>query len=1052
MRALSFFVAAIFLVTGLLFAGTTGKVTGSVVDSRTGEPLPSVNVTIVGTTLGASTNVEGYFTILNVPPGKYRVQATLVGYKLSSAIDVRVDIDQTTTQNFRMTEEAIAGEEVIVIAARPVVQRDVSASRANIEIKDVDKLPVTSVVGAVGLQAGVQGLVIRGGTIDQTAFMVDGLVLRDERTNNPYTGISLSTVQDIQVQTGGFNAEYGNIRSGMVNVVTREGGRSSYSFNMTGRYSPARPKHFGPSIYDKNGYWIRPYVDDAVAWTGTGKNYEPGVWDKWTRDQYPYFEGWNSVAQKSLQDPDPTKHLTPNAAQQVFLWEYRKKAEIKDPDWDVDAGFGGPVPFAEDLGNLRFFAGYRQSRSYYLIPLSRSSFDEQNAQIKLTTDLSGGMKLQLSGLWGRQEGTNDNNAGNPGIFTSPASIASVLNRISYIDGRIFGEAYWAPSQVLLNLIGAKFTHNVNPNVFYEVTLQRYQQKTETNPGRLRDTSPIMTFGNGYTVDEAPFGWQPAPSTGITGLRMGVGMSNSRDTSSVTTYTGRFDMTAQLDRYNQVKSGVEVNYTDNWVRSASVDVFLPSGRFRTFWHNYPIRGAVYLQDKLEFEGMVANIGVRVDYLNPNGDWFVNYNPYDPAFTGALSPGIDTLLAKEKVKPLLNVSPRLGISFPISENSKLYFNYGHFRQIPDPRNLFLLRRYLDNNQVTNVADPTAPLPKTVAYELGYEHSLFDEYLIRVAGYYKDIVNETQQVEYVNSSGTIDYLVYTENRYRDIRGFEITMSKNRGNWFQGFANYTYDVRTTGYFGRPIYYQSAQDQARDERANIYQEKPIPQPYARVNLDFFTPREFGPDVGGIYLLGDWRVNFIGSWSSGFYFTWTGGANIPGIQNNVQWRDSYNVDMRISKNFQIGKMGFQLFADVSNLLNTKYLTTYGFFDGADYNSYMSSLHLPADISSAIGTLYIPGDDRPGDSRAEGVAYQPIVPVARYSDLSIPINQQARPFYYVKETGKYYQLSGATWSEVDSGSLQKVMDDKAYIDMPNQETFSFLNPRRIFFGLRLTYDL
>ena len=331
--------AALILVTSLVFAGTTGKIAGVARDAQTGEPLPSVNVVIEGTMLGAATNPDGYFVILNIPPGRYKVVASLVGYKTASAVNVRVDIDQTTDLNLRLTEETIAGEEVTVVATRPIVQRDVAASRANIEIQDIEKLPVTSVTSVVTLQAGIQGgLVIRGSSSDQAAFVVDGMTMRDERTNQPFTGISISSIQDVQVQTGGFNAEYGNLRSGVVNVVTREGGTAAYSFNFIGRYSPAGPKHFGPSIYDRNSYWIRPFVDDAVCWNGTTASLGPdglSAWDKWTQAQYADFEGWNSISQKLLADSDPTNNLTPQGAQKLWLWEHRRQAEIKDPDWDL---------------------------------------------------------------------------------------------------------------------------------------------------------------------------------------------------------------------------------------------------------------------------------------------------------------------------------------------------------------------------------------------------------------------------------------------------------------------------------------------------------------------------------------------------------------------------------------------------------------------------------------------------------------------------------------------------------------------------------------------
>ena len=164
--------------------------------------------------------------------------------------------------------------------------------------------------------------------------------MRDERTNLPYTGIALSSIEDVQVQTGGFNAEYGNLRSGVVNVITKEGSKSNYSISFNGRYANPRPKHFGPSIYDKNSYWIRPYLDPAVCWTGT----QNGAWDATTQQQYAQFQGWNAVSQATMKDPNPANHLTPTAAQQVFLWEYRKQAEINIPDYDFDAGLGGPVP------------------------------------------------------------------------------------------------------------------------------------------------------------------------------------------------------------------------------------------------------------------------------------------------------------------------------------------------------------------------------------------------------------------------------------------------------------------------------------------------------------------------------------------------------------------------------------------------------------------------------------------------------------------------------------------------------------------------------------
>ena len=756
---------------------------------------------------------------------------------------------------------------------------------------------------------------------------------------------------------------------------------------------------------------LRPFIDPAVAWTGTNN----GNWDAFTQNQYaPFIDGWIGISQKSLSDDDPTNDVTPEQAQQIFLWQHRRITEIQKADYEVDGSFGGPVPFGQSLGNLRFFASYRQTENQYVVPLSTDGVKDWVGQLKITSDIGEGKKLMVQGLLSQVTGTNDNNAGNAGIFRSPESIGAVMNRVSYINARIFAPDYWAPSTIDYTSFGAKFTNVINPTTLYEVTLSSFRSDYSTNPGRMRDTSRIYNIG-GILLDEAPFGFWENPTTGINGLRMSVGFSNSRDSSIVSVYSAKVDFQSQIDKFNNIKAGIELNYTNNIVNYGSVDLFLPSGRSRSTWSNFPIRGALYVQDKLEFEGMVANVGVRLDYSDPQGSWY-EYDPYNRAFSSKFSLGIDTLLAKVSVEKQLDVSPRVGISFPITIDSKLYFNYGHFRQLPTPENLFLLRRFSDNNAVTRIADPNLPLPRTIAYELGYEQNIYDEFLLRIAGYYKDVSLQSRLVDYISRDNTVDYSRTEPNNYQDVRGFELTLTKNRGNWVQGFLNYTYDVRTAGNFGFGTYYESPSLQRNYEAVTTsnYQEKPIPRPYANANIDLFTPSDFGPETGGLNLLGDWRASFVASWYSGYYFTWVGGGSIPGIVNNVQWKDNWNVDLRISKTFRLMGVDLQIFADVSNLFNYKYMTTYGFVDASDYTSYMKSLHLPEGVfDPRFGYTNIPGDDRPGDYR----------------------------------TGPY-----VPWDENASESQKdEWRENKSYIDMPNQEFFTFLNPRDVYWGLKLSID-
>lgn len=1048
-----------------LFGGTTGKITGTVTDSRSGDKLPTANVVIDGTRIGASANFDGYYVILNVPPGTYRLSASLLGYKASTVIDVRVEIDQTTEVNFALAEEAVAGEEVLIVATRPVVQKDIAASRTNITAAEVENLPVSSVASAVSLQAGVQEegegqFRVRGGELDQTVFMLNGHSLRDARDNTPYTGISITSIEDVQVQSGGFTAEYGNVRSGLVNVVTKEGA-GGYSFSFFGRYSPVRQKYFGAGPNDPDSYWIRPFVDDAVAWTGTTN----GAWDQYTAKQYASFQGgWIGVSQGTLANNDPADpstyrdDLTPEAAQRLFLFQHRKQAAITNSDFNADMSFGGPVPFASTLlGNLRFFASYRQSRSMYLIPLSDDAYRDYNGQIKFTSDIAPGMKLNVEGLLSRSTGTNDNNAGNPGLLISPASIADLNDQVSYIDARIFSYDYWAPTRVDRNMVAVKLSHVINQRMFYTASIHRFESQYRTGHAATRDTTRRYLFGNSYYVDEAPYGY-PSPFgvtlSGIGGnMNMNLGWSTSRDTSTVSTLNFRFDMTGQLDRYNEVKAGAEFIYTDNDVNYASIDPRLLRNATRSKWHTFPKQGALYLQDKLEFEGMSATIGLRLDYSHAGGGWFALSNLWDPVLGSSSSAEVLDSIRTQSTERKITLSPRLGVSFPITEDSKVFFNYGHFRSLPTPDDLFLIRYSEFDGTVTRLSDPNAPLPRTIQYELGYEQNLLDQFLIRVAGYYKDVTNEERLVQYIGAgSNTTNYNLATSNTYRDIRGAEFTVSRNRGQWVQGFINYTYDVRSSGYFGRNIYYQDPGAQRESERTNIEQTKPVPRPFARANVDLSTPGDFGPDVLGIKPLADWRVNLLGAWSSGFYLTWTGGSS--GFENNVQWRDTYNVNMKVSKAFRAGPANVELFVDIINLFNFKFMGNNGFTDRGDYEDYLKSLHLPKDIAGdQVNQTFkypnFPGDDRPGDYRKDGVPFTPFVAVNGVGGVTNPASTAV---YYDTQTGQYMQYANGAWAQVDAGRIQQLVDDKAYIDMPNMPYFAFLNPRDVYFGLRLSLDL
>ena len=210
----------------------TGKVTGTVTDLVSGEPLPGVNVVIEGTTQGASTGIDGKFIIIGVRPGVYDVLASFIGFSRQRREGVQVNVDLTTTVDFQMAEEVVEGEEIVVTAEAVAVRKDLTSSEARITAETIDKLPVTELSQVLDVQAGVttrNGIHIRGGRSSEVVFMVDGVPVSDSYDGSSVIQLENDGIEELQVISGTFNAEYGNAMSGIVNVVTKEGRSDRFS-------------------------------------------------------------------------------------------------------------------------------------------------------------------------------------------------------------------------------------------------------------------------------------------------------------------------------------------------------------------------------------------------------------------------------------------------------------------------------------------------------------------------------------------------------------------------------------------------------------------------------------------------------------------------------------------------------------------------------------------------------------------------------------------------------------------------------------------------------
>lgn len=254
-------------------AGTTGRISGHIHDAATGAPLPNANITILETTLGAASVSEGQFFVLNVPAGVYSVMASVMGYKPAIVENVLVVADFTTEVAFRLTGSVVAVlEPVRTVAERPLIQRDATSTIRVIEGRQYANLPTRGYQEAAAIQSGVVGsrysasfdiqgnettnnpvLFIRGGRANEVAYYVDGFSQQDPLTGYSTTSINTNAVDQVIVMTGGFNAEYGRIMSGAVNVVTK-GGAPAYFGTIEAVTDNMAGSWIGTHSYDYNVY------------------------------------------------------------------------------------------------------------------------------------------------------------------------------------------------------------------------------------------------------------------------------------------------------------------------------------------------------------------------------------------------------------------------------------------------------------------------------------------------------------------------------------------------------------------------------------------------------------------------------------------------------------------------------------------------------------------------------------------------------------------------------------------------------------------------------
>jgi hypothetical protein len=998
-------VGALTVTTG--HAQTSGVIAGKVVDASSGDPLIGANIVLEGTSLGSAANEEGLYRIMQVPPGVYTLKASIIGYSTTITPNVRVLIDLTTTVDFEAKTETVRGEEIVVTATRPVIASDISGSQVNIDAEELTAASFQDINNVITAQVGVEDVSssndrpsIRGSSLEESLFLIDGVSQGDPLTNRPLYNVNMDAIQEIKMETGGFSARYGDFRSGIINVVTKEGGQK-YHGSANLRYSPAGLKHFGPMPFGHESPLSVPFVDpDAGAFTGVDAQ----------GNENAFFDGWNAEANDALAPGDP-HYGQADELYAVWLWRHRSQDSIDElkrlesqgvvdfadgidpddetyhetgvrPDFRQSFTFGGPVPGVNQLQETTFFVTYDRSQTEYAYRMPQRAYEDDEFRAKVTTRFGKNVKLNLHSYFSSQVGGDGGQGADIGgrISDNPYNAMGSENK------------FWYPHCAVSagydrQIHGMNLTHQLTANTYYEIKFTHMRsdyamlpESRETSPGtngipssggsggvqngRIGDAAYIQEMiakgddkNNDGVVDwnnwedwarikigdhwydEAPRGYGPTNFRDITGeYRMESCNIRTNETYS-RSYDFQVNVVSQINRHNQVETGFSLRRDKIHQLYKAIDPSVNGGSFFKSDATELI-GGLYIQDKLEYEGFVANIGVRMDWLRggefpeldlrnggsdvggPYNDLLLGGGPKD-GLTDPIMTDVNTydrIPLKRHSKAVF--SPRLGISHPISSVAKIFFNYGHMYQWPDAIDRYQMQYETTRGyKIRQYGNPGLAPPRTIAYELGYEHNLFDKMSLRLAGFYKDINNEDDEVRYYVLSNSRDMRVREPQDFRDVRGIEVFLELRRYvvPYFSGWASVNYLIESGGEFGYDRYYEDPSRQSRQVSTEV--SNPDVRPVVKLNMDFHTPDNMGPSWGeAFYPFGGINASLLYFWKRGNQFTWNP-KEIELVEDNLRWKAYERWDLRLTKQLvSHGDFRTEFYIDVINLFNNKNMT------------------------------------------------------------------------------------------------------------------------------------
>ncbi len=910
-------IICILILHQILFGGTTGKLSGTLIDKETGEPLIGCNIIIEDTYLGTSSNEKGEYVLLNIPPNTYSIRFEMIGYKKLVNEGVTIISDKTTSLNGELVSSVIAGEEVVVVAEKKLIQFDVTQSEAIISSEELEGMPVTEVSEVLRLQGGVTvdsdgGIHMRGGRTSEVSYMVDGVPMSDLYDGGIGVQIENDNIQELQVISGTFNAEYGRALTGVVNMVTKDGGNQFEGSLHTyaGDYQSSDKIYNNLNNLDlEDDYSVSaslsgPILKDKVTFYSSGRVNQS--------------KGWL------------------NGLQTFTIY--------------------GDTIF-KDQNNNRYLDGNEEQKDPYYKGLNwHSSWSTQN---KVTFNLLKGTTFKINTILNARESQDYNFA------LQLLEDAQITN---FNRGRF---------------LGLSISHTISPTSFLQVNVSENKYNYESylfeDPLDNRYITPDSLFLArlenripDHIIEQYGDQVQYFPAYSL--YRAGV--DNRRFERETKTNNYKLDFTSQINKYNQVKLGLDFSshslmldtysLLDSTLTDQVYTPFIPDKESftRSYYVRKPTEFAIYAQDKIEYGDMIINLGLRYESFNPNAK--IPNNIHEPYIKDPRNPALDTLSMEEleninwgdisyteidsngnevsytyadyysrfNDQPNLNqktgwwknttvkslLSPRAAVAYPISDKGVIHFAYGYFFKIPDFSLLYDETDYKLSETGSNFGifgNPDLKPETTVSYELGLKQEVALNRRLEVKAFYRDARN------YVSSGIPIDlgdgkaYYTFVNKDYSNSRGIIVTAYRRFSNFIGWQLDYTYQV-AEGANSNPIEEFGAVLAGNEPTRSI------------IPLDWDQTHSLNGSIFANYK--EWGANTVFQFGAGYPYTpqITNYESQGEVLSTVLLRNSrrkpstFRMDVKLHRGIKIGELNGKFYIRIQNLTDRRnHISVYG---------------------------------------------------------------------------------------------------------------------------------